>query len=754
MARILDRLGRFCARNRRWVFAVWAAVAVATVALGATSGGTFVQQDRLPGTETQRSIDLLRHNFADVTGPTATIVFHPQPGVSMTDWRVAVQVGQAIKQVGELPRVATVENPYGGTGGAKGKNAVVAVAHLKGTARDLGPGDMRALEEATEPARLAGVDVDYGGIVSLILNQPKAGPEEGVGIVLALGVLLLAFGSFLAAGVPIVVSLAALAVAYSLIHFGASLFQVHPTAPMVAAMLGLGAGIDYALFVVTRHRRQLEDGMEVEASIGRALATSGHAVVFAGGTVVFAICGLWFSGIAFIGIIGLASAIAVLLMVTGALTLLPAVLGGLGTGIDRYRLPRVRPDKATHRWERWGRHVDGHAWPYAIAATLFLLFLAIPVLSLRFGIMADSTLPHSNSARRAYDVTAKEFGPGWYSPFAVVAAVPAPKEPTRSAQSTKTAKGWTELRREPGGRLAVSPDDRPAPNPQAKVLGEELQRRFRATPDVATVVNPVVAGDSVIVTVVPASAPQAAATADLVRNLRQNVIPPVLKGYPGARAYVGGESPAIIDMAEIVKQRMPYVVAVVVGVALVLLVIAFRSVLVPLKAALMNLLSIGAAYGVVTAVFQWGWGIRLLGLDQPMPIVSFVPLFMFALIFGLSMDYEVFLLSRVREEYLRTGDPHESVVTGIGSTARLITSAALIMICVFLSFLGQPDSMVKMMGIGLASAVAVDATVVRLMLVPALMSLLGHANWWFPGRPNRPKPQPGITEERTLEPVR
>jgi RND superfamily putative drug exporter len=741
MARKLDRLGRFCARNRRWVFAVWAAVAIGTVILGATSGGTFVQQDRLPGTETQRSIDLLRHNFSDVTGPTATIVFHPQRGVSLTDWRVAVQVGQAIKQVGQLPRVATVENPYGGTGGAKGPNAVVAVAHLKGTARDLGPGDMRALDEATEPARLAGVDVDYGGIVSLILNQPKAGPEEGIGIVMALGVLLLAFGSLLAAGVPIVVSLAVMAVAYSLIHFGASLWQVHPTSPMVAAMLGLGAGIDYALFVVTRHRRQLADGMDVETSIGQALATSGHAVVFAGGTVVFAICGLWFSGITFIGIIGLASAIAVALMVTGALTLLPAVLGALGTAIDRYKLPWIRPDKSTERWERWGRHVDRNAWPYAVAATLFLLFVASPVLSLRFGIMSDSTLPHSNSARRAYDATAKEFGPGWYSPFVVAAAVPTPAAPTQSDESTKTAKGWTELRREPGGRLAVSPDDRPAPNPEAKRLGESLRQRFRGVRGVAAVEAPVVAGDSVIVPVVPASAPQAQATADLVRDLRQNVIPPIVKSYPGARAYVGGESPAIIDMATIVKQRMPYVVAVVVFVALILLVIAFRSVLVPLKAALMNLLSIGASYGVVVAVFQWGWGIRLLGLDQPMPIVSFVPLFMFALIFGLSMDYEVFLLSRVREEYLRTGDPHESVVKGIGSTARLITSAALIMICVFLSFVGQPDTMVKMMGIGLASAVAVDATVVRLILVPALMSLLGHANWWFPGR-RRPFPAP------------
>ncbi|MCW2944145.1 MAG: drug exporter of the superfamily-like protein [Actinoallomurus sp.] len=753
MARLLDWLGRFCARNRRWVLGIWAVVTVGAVALGVTAGGTFVQQDRLPGTETQRSVDLLHQNFPEVTGPTATIVFHPQPGVPLSDWRVAVQVGKAIQQVGELPRVASVENPYGHTGGAKGPHAVVAVAHLKGTFRDLSINDLNALKEATEPARLAGVDVDFGGIASMVLNQPKAGPKEGIGVILALGVLLLAFGSFLAAGVPIVISLCAMAVAYSLIHFGASIWQVHPTAPMVAAMLGIGAGIDYALFVVTRHRRQLSAGMEVEASIGKALATSGHAVVFAGGTVVLAICGLWFSGITFIGIIGFATALAVAFMVIAALTLLPAVLGVLGTGIDRYRLPRVRPEQSTQRWERWGRHVDRHAWPYAIAATMFLLFLAIPVLSLRFGIMADSTLPRSNSARRAYDVTAKEFGPGWYSPFVVAAKVPAPADPVQSTESTKTAKGWMELRREPGGRLAVSPDDRPAPNPEARRLGEELQRRFRGVPGVAAAEAPVINGDTAILTVVPATPPQAVATADLVQHLRRSVIPPVVAAYPGAHAYLGGESPAIIDMATIVRARMIYVVCAVVGVALVLLVIAFRSVLVPLKAALMNMLSIGASYGVVVAVFQWGWGIRLVGLDQPAPIVSFVPLFMFALLFGLSMDYEVFLLSRIREEYLRTNDPHESVVSGIGSTARLITSAALIMICVFLSFLAQPDTTVKMMGIGLASAVAVDATVVRLMLVPALMSLLGHANWWFPGRGRRTSGRTVAERDRTLEPV-
>ncbi len=777
MAGILERLGRFCARHRRWVLLIWALVATGTGILGAVHGGTFVQQDRLPGTETQRSVDLLRQDFPDITGPTTTIVFHPQRGVSLSDWRVSLLVGKAIDQVGKLPRVATVENPYGHTGGARGPDAVVAVAHFKGTARDLRSKDMNALQEAVEPAREAGVDVDFGGIAAMILNQPRAGAKEGVGVVLALGVLLLAFGSFLAAGVPIVVSLCGMAAAYSLIHFGASLFQVHPTAPMVAAMLGLGAGIDYALFVVTRHRQQLAGGMQVEESIGRALATSGHAVVFAGGTVVFAICGLWLSGIAFIGIIGLATATAVAFMVAAALTLLPAVLGVLGGDIDRYRLPRLRRsrrrgdraagadgageprglsviDPSSRRWERWGRHVDRHAWPYAIAATLLLLLLALPVLTLRFGIMADSTLPHSNSARRAYDVTARDFGPGWYSPFVAVVKVPTPAAPPQVAESTQTARGWTSLRREPGGRLAISPDDQPAPNPQARGIGEELRQRMRGMPGIASTEAPVVAGDTAVVKIVPSTPPQAAATADLVRRLRTFVIPPVVAAHPGVKAYLGGESPAIIDIATTVRQRMPYVVVTVVVVAITLLTIAFRSVVVPLKAALMNLLSIGAAYGLVVAVFQWGWGIRLLGLDGPVPIVSFVPLFMFALLFGLSMDYEVFLLSRIREEYLRTGDPHGSVVTGIASTARLITSAALIMICVFLSFLPQPDTTVKMMGLGLAAAVAVDATVVRLVLVPALMSLLGHANWWFPGRRRRPGPPPSAPRaERTLEHV-
>ncbi|MFC9973692.1 MMPL family transporter [Spirillospora sp. NPDC127200] len=745
MARILERLGRWCVRRRRLVFAAWLLVIAGTVVAGFAGGGMFVQQSTLPGTETQRAIDTLRRDFPAMTGPTATVVFTGTPEVSPADWRAALTIGESIENIARLDRVAFTENPYAqGQGGIKTARAVMIRVNLTGDMGDVGSADLDRLNTAVEPARMAGLDVRFGGIVAMILNQPKGGPQEGIGIALAMVVLLLAFGSYLAAGVPILVSLCGMAVAYSVIHLAAAHTEVHPTAPMVAAMLGIGAGIDYALFIVTRYRQQLADGDDPETAVGRAMAHSGHAVLFAGGTVVFAICGLFLSGIAFIGRIGLASALAVGLMVLAALTLLPAILGALGTRIDRYRLPRVRPDRASERWARWGRHVDRRAWPYAILGTLVLLVLAIPTLSLRFGVMADSLNSPKTDARQAYEAVAEEFGPGHYSPFLVVAKVPGAVERIKKPPKVKLPKG--------------APDITKKPSREATLLGQELRQRFSEVPGVAFVGDPVVSGTTTTLTVIPASAPHAGQTTDLVHRLRGSDIPAVRAKHPGAAVYLGGENPAIIDMADTVGDRMLTVVVAVVGVALLLLVIAFRSILVPLKAALMNLLSIGASFGVVTAVFQWGWGVQLLGVDQAIPIMSFVPLFMFALIFGLSMDYEVFLLSRIREEYQRTGDPHESVVTGIAATARLITSAALIMIFVFASFVPQPDPTVKMMALGLAVAVAVDATIVRLMLVPALMSLLGHANWWWPGasRPvpeAAPEPAPEAAEKRELEHV-
>jgi RND superfamily putative drug exporter len=768
MARFLGRLGRLCARRRWAVFGIWAVLIAGTGVLGVVQGGIFVQQSTLPGTETQRAIDTLRADFPALSGPTATVVFHSTPEASPGDWRVALVVGESIENIAELDRVAFAENPYvTGMGGMKSHDAVAVRVNFTGDMGDVSHADLDALDEAVEPARMAGLDVKFGGITAMLLNQPKGGPQEGVGIMLAMVVLLLAFGSYLAAGVPILVSLCGMVVAYSVIHFGAGLFEVHPISPMVAAMLGIGAGIDYALFIVTRYRQQLSAGDDVETAVGRAMEHAGHAVVFAGGTVVFAICGLFLSGITFIGRIGLASAVAVGFMVLGALTLLPAVLAAIGTRIDRYRLPRVRPDRSSARWERWGRHVDRRAWPYAIVATLVLLALAVPTLSMRFGVMADSTSSQKMAARQAYDVVAREFGAGHYSPFVIVAKVPGqaervkppalPKEEKDKKEKESADQGLSGLSGLTGPGAPAAPSPSPSaqtggttpqvkgapdltkkPDKRAVLLAQDLKRRVSEVPGVAFTAEPVITGTTATLQVIPSAAPHDEATSDLVHRLRSVELPAAKAAHPGAAVYLGGENPAIIDMADMVGGRMLTVVVAVVGVALLLLVIAFRSILVPIKAALMNLLSIGASFGVVTAVFQWGWGIRLLGVDQATPIMSFVPLFMFALIFGLSMDYEVFLLSRIREEYDRTGDPHGSVVTGIAATARLITSAALIMIFVFLSFMPQPDPTVKMMSLGLTVAVAVDATIVRLVLVPALMSLLGHANWWFPGRRRKP----------------
>ncbi|WP_165959181.1 MMPL family transporter, partial [Actinomadura sp. KC345] len=757
IARFLGALGRLCVRRRRTVFELWVVMILGAGVLGIMHGGMFVQQSSLPGTETQRAIDTLSEDFPAMAGPTATVVFHEKGEVSPADWRVALTIGQSIDNISKLDRVAFAENPYvQGMGGLKSDDAVVVRLNFAGTMGDVSQADLDRLDEAVGPARMAGLDVEFGGIVAMMLNQPKGGPQEGAGIVLAMGVLLLAFGSYFAAGIPILVSLCALALSYSLIHFLASVAEIHPIAPMVAAMLGIGAGIDYALFIVTRYRQQLTEGDDAETAVGRAMAHSGHAVVFAGGTVVFAICGLFLSGIGFVGRIGIVTALAVAVMVLAALTLLPAILGAMGTRIDRYKLPRVRPERSSRRWMRWGRHVDRHAWPYAIVATLVLLALAVPTLSLRFGVMADSMASPDMETRQAYDIVAEEFGAGHYSPFVIVAKVPGaaerekpdkqdkPDKPVPTVDGMQGLGGLTgpaapESSPSPAGKTEQprpkgAPDPNEKPDKDAVLVGQELARAVSGAPGVVFVGEPVVTGTTAIVRVTPRDAPHDETTTDLVHRLRGVEIPQVRDAHPEAEIYLGGENPAIIDLAETVGDRMLTVVVAVVGVALLLLVIAFRSIVVPIKAALMNLLSIGASFGIVTAVFQWGWGVGLLGVDQSIPIMSFVPLFMFALVFGLSMDYEVFLLSRIKEEYDRTGDPHESVVTGIGATARLITSAALIMIFVFASFVPQPDPTVKMMALGLAVAVALDATIVRLVLVPALMSLLGHANWWWPGR--------------------
>ena len=491
-------------------------------------------------------------------------------------------------------------------------------------------------------------------------------------------------------------------------------------APALASMIGLGVGIDYALFIVTRHREFLGRGMTIPESVGRATATAGQAVIFAGGTVVIAILGLAVAGIPFMTAAGIAASVVVAIMVTASVTLLPAFLGLAKHRVNGRRSKRERlAEKAAlaatappvaSNWQRWGEHVARHAWAYAIGVTVFLLALTAPVLSLELGFPDDGTLPETRTERRAYDLVAEGFGPGVNGPL--ILAVDISEDPSGVEPL------MAELATDPGVAAALPAE-----------INDEA--------GVATIV------------VFPTTAPQDDATLDTVQRIRSEIIPPIFDDGP-ARAHVGGATASFGDIGQRVIDRLPFFIGAVIVLSFLLLTLVFRSILVPLKAALLNLLSIGAAYGVLVIVFQWGWGIGLIGLEGTVPIVSFIPMMMFAILFGLSMDYEVFLLSRVREEYLESSDNDASVIHGIASTARVITSAALIMISVFLGFVLGDDPVIKMMGLGLATAIFVDATIVRVVLVPATMKLMGDANWWIPGWLDRLLPMIDIEGERGL----
>jgi RND superfamily putative drug exporter len=490
-------------------------------------------------------------------------------------------------------------------------------------------------------------------------------------------------------------------------------------------MIGLGVGIDYSLFIVTRHRQNLDAGMDINESIGLANGTAGQAVLFAGGTVVIAITGLALSGVPYVTRLGFMAAIAVAVMMVAAVTLVPGLLGLAGHHINRVHAPRLRRKYrgATHPaltgarprgWERWAMFMSRHRWPAVIISLVILLTLAAPVLSMRLGQTDDGTLPESLTQRQAYDLITQGFGPGANGPLYLAVELPQPGD-TAPADAVQQA-----VANVPG--IQVAP---PQLSPDQSVA---------------------------LIIAVPPNSPQSEQTEELVNDLRTTVLPAAVQGT-GASVFVGGQTAAFVDLGERIQTRLPLFIGAVVGVSFLLLMMVFRSILVPLKAAIMNILSIAAAYGVIVAIFQWGWLKGLVGLDQTVPIVSFVPMIMFAILFGLSMDYEVFLLSRIREEYYETKDNLRSVVNGLGATARVITSAALIMISVFLSFVGNPDPTVKMFGVGLAVAVFVDATIVRLVLVPATMELLGSANWWLPHWLDRVLPKIQIEEGKAPTPA-
>jgi RND superfamily putative drug exporter len=690
-------LGRGAARRRWLTVGIWIATVIGIFTVGTALGGQFADDFNLPDSESQRAYDLLADRFPSASGTSAFVVFHVSDG-SLGEQ--AASVGTTLDAIAGQPHVVAVSDPLETDGSLSADGAIgFAQVTYDRAAVDLGTEPFERLDAVVVDARAPGFDVEIGGEYAAWGSQPEPGSSELVGLLAAMVILLIAFGSVVAMGLPIGTAVIGLTTGSGLIIVVSAFASVPEFSTILSSMIGLGVGIDYALFIVTRYRQNLEAGMEPLHAIGVASATAGQAVVFAGITVAIALLGLWISGIAFVGMMATAAAIVVLVAVVAAVTLLPAFLGFAGNAIDKLSIHRKRrrDDRSAgeeNMWGRWGREVERRPWRYFLGAILVLVVLALPLFSMTLGFPDDGTAPTTETRRRAYDLLSEGFGPGFNGPLLLAVEID-------DASALQGLEQLTSAIESTQGVAAVSP---PQPNEE---------------------------GDAAIIQVFPTTSPQDEDTTDLVRRLRDETI---AEATPeGAVVHVGGATATFIDLSDRITNALPWFIGAVVLLSFLLLMVVFRSVMVPLKAALLNLLSIGAAYGVVVVIFQWGWGRSLLGIDQLIPIVSFVPMMMFAVLFGLSMDYEVFLLSRIREDYLKTGNNVESVVTGIATTARVITSAALIMIAVFLSFVTQPDPVAQMFGIGLAVAVFIDATIVRVVLVPATMVLLGDANWWLPG---------------------
>ncbi|HEY0952048.1 MMPL family transporter [Nocardioides sp.] len=681
------RLLSFAVSRPRTTVVAWLLVLLVLVSLARLFGGGYDDDVSLPGTQASAGAALLGDRD-DTQGRSSQVVLHVDDGV-LAAHRGVLQ--EALSDLSEVDHVLAVDDPLAGAGpvSADGDTAVATV-HLDASARDLGPGLVDDVDEALAPLRADGVEVEYAGALGREAGRDGGGHRtaELIGVAAALLLLLLTFGSVLAAFVPLVTAVLAVGTGLALLTLVAAGATFGTTSPTLATMIGLGTGIDYALFLITRGRQHLIDGASPTEAATAALHGSGHAVLVAAGTVSVALLGLYASGITFVGRLGLAATFTVLTAALAAVTLVPAVLTLTGRRIDRLavRRPVAEPAPDGRGWYRYAGLVSRRPWPFLLGGVLLLAVLAVPVLDLRLGHIDAGADPAGTTTRAAYDLVADELGPGANGTFTLVA---------RDADDTTLA-GLRETIAAEDGVAAVTP--------------------FAPTGDPAVRVA----------TVTPTTTPMDQDTRDLHARLAADL------ARSGTEAYLTGQTAGQIEFGDRVVARLPVIVGVVVAASFLLLLVSFRSVVIAAKAAVLNLLSIGAAYGVVVAVFQWGWGAGLIGLDASVPVESFVPMMMFAIVFGLSMDYEVFLLSRVREAWLRTGDTTASVAEGLASTARVISCAALVMVSVFLAFATDDDVVIKMLAIGLAVSVAVDATVVRLVLVPAAMAVLGRANWWAP----------------------
>ncbi|GLI02364.1 MMPL family transporter [Phytohabitans aurantiacus] len=688
MASFLYRLGRFAYRRRWLVAGLWVAVLIAALAGAATLSGPTSDAFRIPGTQSQKAIDLLQERFpqASADGATARLVFAAPEGQQLTSTANRGAIEQVLSELKQSSQIASVTDPFASGAINEAGTVGLAQATYKVPSAELTDQSRAALTSAADDARAAGLTAEIGGDALQI--QPEQGATEIIGVAVAAVVLVITFGSLIAAGLPLLTALLGIAIGIGAITAATGFVDMSSTTPILALMLGLAVAIDYALFIVSRYRHELTAGREREEAAGRAVGTAGSAVVFAGLTVMIALAALWVVGVPFLTQMGLAAAGTVAVAVLIALTLLPALLGFAGR---RIKPAPVRAHQKTAAFgTRWARAVTRRPVAVLVVAVLALGAVALPALDLRLGMPDDSTAAPDTTQRKAYDLVSQGFGQGFNAPLTVVV----------------------------DGKAG-----------QVRAAADEVTQEIQGLADVSAVTPATYnqAGDTAVLTVIPKSGPSDSATKDLVRAIRQ------LDGtVAGATIGVTGLTAINIDMStKLGDALLPYL-AVVVGLALFLLMLVFRSILVPIKAAVGFLLSIAATFGAVVAVFQWGWAADLLGVDHTGPIISFLPIFLIGIVFGLAMDYQVFLVTRMREDYVHGATPHEAVVSGFGHGARVVTAAAIIMISVFAGFILSPESIVKSIGFALGVAVLFDAIVVRMTIVPAVMTLLGKAAWWLP----------------------
>jgi RND superfamily putative drug exporter len=701
-------LGNWCTIHRRTVILSWLAALIAIGFAAGSAGTSFSNNFELPSSGSQHALELLEKRFPARSGAEAQIVFRAPAGVETAPVRRSMQ--RAFAEIERAPQVSGVSSPYDGRDNAAiSANGEIAYATtmFDELTNKLDKDNIKRVIDIAEGAAGPGLQVALGGQPIEQVRQEEGDTSFAIGLLAAIVILLFTFGSVVAMGLPILTALFALGVGLSLVTLGTHVFDTANFAPQLAAMIGLGVGIDYALFILTRFRDGLDGGLEPRLAAVRSIDTAGRAVLFAGLTVIISLLGMLLLGVTFLYGVATAAALAVLMTMIASLTLLPALLAIAGRRVDRWRIPGLGKRAARNieesRWYRWSREIQRRPVAAMLLSGGLLLVLCIPALSLRLGSSDAGSDPAGTTTREAYDLLAEGFGPGFSGPLEIVAELPGRGDDAALASLRHAIEG------EPGV-AAVAP----------------------------AVLNP--AGDTGVIQIYPTTSPQSEATTKLLHTLRDDVVPPIEKSS-GATVYIGGTTAIFEDFGNVLTEKLPLFIGVVVLLSALLLMAVFRSVLVPLKAMLMNLLSIGAAFGVVVAVFQWGWLDSVIGIDGTGPIEAFLPVFLFAIVFGLSMDYEVFLMSRIHEEWEASHDATRAVTRGLALTGRVITAAAAIMVTVFASFMIGDDRVIKLFGLGLSVAVLIDAVVIRTVLVPAIMQLFGARAWWIPAWLNRILPR-------------